>query len=404
MKANSKFYTLFLITTLLTMLGCKKELKISESNNPYFQRAFSLGLNQKCYSISQTDDNGFLLIGSQDGFTFNDQNSIAIIKTDSYGNLEWSKTIDADTFLVPCISKQKDGSFLIAPTSEGRYLYKLDKNGNQIFKSSFNARNPYIDFYSYPTQKSNGEIVFASSNQVDNNTLGDFIIFDKQGQFSRLIPINKNSLNPADHVCVYKVEDTSTYYYYGIERFYLPIPKIFIGKQSNYTFKKKLIVDSENISDANLTVDVELRHLLLEDGRVILYNTPMEASGNYKGYIALIDNDLNKVWEKNLRIGTNGTSINNMSLCADGNYLISGSCKTNNNLLTQPFACKIDANGKIIWQKIFTTKYSGSFICGIQLADGSYVFGGTTNGYGGGQSFNDMFILKTDKDGNLNPN
>ena len=67
----------------------------------------------------------------------------------------------------------------------------------------------------------------------------------------------------------------------------------------------------------------------------------------------------------------------------------------------QPFACTISPDGKLLWSKIFTTALSGTFYSGIQMKDGSLLFGGTTNGFGNGSSLNDLFMIKADEKGNV---
>jgi hypothetical protein len=91
-----------------------------------------------CYSIIQTSDSGFALIGQVN--IISDFNSyLALVKLVSNGNLEWSKIIqnNEDNFLPTLIQTSDEGYAILCMTSYFYSLLKFDKFGNLQWSKSF---------------------------------------------------------------------------------------------------------------------------------------------------------------------------------------------------------------------------------------------------------------------------
>ena len=403
MKKSVHSLWIFLLIVMV-FGGCKSDVTPEQIQNTNFFLTYPLDKDQKCYTISQTDDQGYLIIGSQDEESVSDENDIIILKLDKQGLLQWTKYILGDSFNIPFVAPQKDGSFLLASNSLGSRLVKIDRNGNILFNTYFEPISIF-DYYSYPLITESGQIAFSSSFETDpDSSYGYFHIFNADGHYIKHTNITKINGIRSEYNCLYRMEDNNTYYFYGIERlgFYSGIPKIFVAKQVNNRVQKKITVDANNKYNNNYSgYNAELRHIITNDGNMLLYNTQLEPGGHFIGYLALVNSNLIKLWDKELRIGSNGTIPKQVSICPDGNYLVCGYCKSDQNLTSQPFACKINTSGELIWSKIYTKSNASQFNSGMQLPDGSMVFGGTTNGFGGGKNLNDIFILKTDENGEL---
>jgi hypothetical protein len=63
---------------------------------------------------------------------------------------------------------------------------------------------------------------------------------------------------------------------------------------------------------------------------------------------------------------------------------------------------KTDADGNPVWQKIYGGVINESSAGVIQNADGTYTLGAETSSFGAGS--NDIWVLKTDTEGVLQPN
>lgn len=101
-------------------------------------------------AIRQTRDGGYVITGAKLGNTY----TMAALKTDSLGNIEWSKQY--------CLGNNKDRSYDIrelpdsgfvlcgksteynpSMTAEGIYVLRIDKNGNPLWGKGFGSQTGY---------------------------------------------------------------------------------------------------------------------------------------------------------------------------------------------------------------------------------------------------------------------
>ncbi len=120
-------------------------------------------------------------------------------------------------------------------------------------------------------------------------------------------------------------------------------------------------------------------------------------------YLIKLDKMGNKIWDKiigNLKYDTGYGCL--ILKTSDGCYLICGKSLTEDNY--GAFIFKLNKNGKIIWQKYFDKSKSlnSYFESGIINDENEYLFCGSTNGWGtwSGDRNNNIYFVKTDKDGN----
>jgi hypothetical protein len=86
------------------------------------------------FSISETNDNGFVTTGK---FDFGNYGALAISKYDSNGNLEWEKSYqESFTYLSGyAILAEDDGGFRVAGSSSKNFYYNDEKPNLLIFKT-----------------------------------------------------------------------------------------------------------------------------------------------------------------------------------------------------------------------------------------------------------------------------
>ncbi len=99
---------------------------------------------EQSYGVQQTYDNGYIIEGFSKTFGAG-QDDVYIIKTDSIGNLLWSKTFGGTNFDGKSAVKQtSDGGFILAGSTMSYgvgqndvYLIKIDIFGNLIWSKTF---------------------------------------------------------------------------------------------------------------------------------------------------------------------------------------------------------------------------------------------------------------------------
>jgi hypothetical protein len=108
-------------------------MKYDAKRNILIDKTYDLGQEESLYSLQMTADGGYLLAGNTWSYR-NENSDICLIKTDQYGNAEWSKTYgETGPTQFSSISKTSDHGFIIAgidsKVGEGVSLVKIDSSG-----------------------------------------------------------------------------------------------------------------------------------------------------------------------------------------------------------------------------------------------------------------------------------
>lgn len=121
-------------------------VKTDENGNEQWRESYGGEQNEVCYSVIQTEDEGFLLAGSTT--SFGEGNSdVYLVKIDSEGSLEWDQTYGGAGF-DNCFSMvaDNDGNLLLTGYTysfgAGRfdvYLIKIDEDGELIWEQPYGA-------------------------------------------------------------------------------------------------------------------------------------------------------------------------------------------------------------------------------------------------------------------------
>lgn len=122
--------TLYIFLLLLLFNACKKEEIAPTNQKDAFVKYYGHIRDQIASDVKQTADGGYLLLGSSNSYSSAAQYDYYLIKTDSLGNEEWSKTFgdrgdDFDEQGVSIVILQNEEGYLIA----GNRTKMVDVNG-----------------------------------------------------------------------------------------------------------------------------------------------------------------------------------------------------------------------------------------------------------------------------------
>lgn len=172
-------------------------LKTDSVGNMLWYQTYSYPLQEEGESVIQTPDGGYLLGGFRyDPAVYHSLNAL-VIKTDSLGNEEWTKTfgnpnVDDD---MAHVALTDDGNYLmatvygewiIAPGARtGRiFLVKIDSDGNTIWSNKIGPKR--MEIYMKNLSSTNDGNLIASSFFMDDTTsdypyIGNLYKFTQEG-------------------------------------------------------------------------------------------------------------------------------------------------------------------------------------------------------------------------------
>ncbi len=341
--------------------------------NPETQSTWVYGGEDVEYAIDikQTDDNGLIMLGVSKsyGVTSGMDHDILLIKTDSLGNIEWSRQIGESNYTYSFPNVQDDYAYSLTIDEKGNYFIsgktKHLGNGNwDLVCMKVDTAGNYLWGKTYGSEDEE----MSGISSIHNN---DIYIFGKTGGFD------------LDDDGIYLVKADSngnTYSYYENNAFMTVRDSLVQNK--NIVIKPvgyKLIVNTNTPSVISKTINKETlnKHfdiitfkdyiyddysifsngvVIKEDGYIfsgtinpgnkyeyVLYNTDMEGDVN---------------WKKSF--GTSATDNMNHIIETSKGYLMIGKTKYNNNptSYTDGFLVQTDFSGDLLWSKAIgdTTK------------------------------------------------
>ena len=186
--------TLFLAIGFLFMAAsCKQDASPTDSQADRFIKLFGNYGEDFAAEVHQTEDNGYILVGTIATHTFG--KDIAVIKTDKFGNEEWSK-VYGDTLDDFGNSIKLVGSdFIVAGTTTDTslttniYLIKLDAKGNLLWEKTIGSS----------ANEQGNEVIVTSDNgfAIIGSTTAEELIIGPGGNDS-----TKNALGIKDFYLV----------------------------------------------------------------------------------------------------------------------------------------------------------------------------------------------------------
>ncbi len=145
-------------------------IKTDASGNKIWEKTFG-GSSDDCgYSLQQTSDSGFIIVGRTESFGAG-QGDVHLIKTDASGNEIWEKTFGGSNVEYGySVQQTSDGGFIIVgftwsfgAGNTDIYLIKTDVNGNKIWEKTFGGSG-YEFGYSVQQTLDDGFIISGSSD------------------------------------------------------------------------------------------------------------------------------------------------------------------------------------------------------------------------------------------------
>jgi len=134
-----------------------------------------------------------------------------------------------------------------------------------------------------------------------------------------------------------------------------------------------------------------------DGGYIVAGSTWSFGAGNYDIWVLKLDANGTVVWQKTYG-GSDWDRAYSIQQTSDGGYIVAGetySFGAGNNF----WVIKLDANGTVVWQKTYGGSWNESAKSIQQTSDGGYIVAGWTRSFGVG--WDDFWVLKLDANGDV---
>ncbi len=318
------------------------------SPSPSFCKAIGGPEDEWGNSLIQTSDGGYAIAGYTRSFGAG-ETDVYVVKLDSNGNLQWTKTIGGPYYEIgESLIQTSDGGYAIAGYTKSFgaeypdvYVVKLDSNGNLQWTKTIGG--PYYDRGYSLIQTSDGGYAIAGYTES----------FGAGGEDVYVVKLDANG----------NLQWTKT-----------------IGGKEGETGRSLI-----QTSDGGYAIAGTLYPFEAEDWDV--YVVKLDANGNLQ-------------WTKTIG-GKDFEFEDGYSLIqtSDGGYAIAGTTSPSFGAGEwDAYVVKLGANGNLQWTKTIGAKnknYSKSSL--IQTSDGGYAIAGYTESFGAGKR--DVYVVKLDRNG-----
>ncbi len=266
-------------------------IKVDQNGNMIWDKIFGGPLDDEGYSVRQTSDSGYILVGKTKS-SGSGMYDVLVLKVDQNGNMVWDKAFGGPLDdMGDSVLQTSDGGYIIAGTTSSfgageadAWLIKTDQDGNKIWDNTFGGPKSELNPWSsgwYVRENDNGEFLLVGST----NSIGS------GGYDAWFIKTDPNG-NPI-------------------------IDKAFGGP-----------LDDEGDS-------------IIQTGAseyVLLGSTSSQGSGGYDAWLIKIDRNGNKIWDQTFggKVDDKGYSIQQTS---DDGYVFVGKTRSNSPLKPRANAC-----------------------------------------------------------------
>jgi hypothetical protein len=331
------------LALLLVGLGVGKS--VAQAPNDWWEwfKTFGGSGNDEGWSVQQTSDGGFILLGRKESFGAGGFD-VWLIKTDANGNEQWEKTFGGRySEWSSSVRQTSDGGFIIVGDtwSFGAgdvWLIKTDANGNEQWEKTFGGR--------YPDR---GRSVRQTSD-------GGFIIVGETTSFG------------AGWADVWLIKTDAD----G-------------NKLWDRTFGGSDWDDGWSVQQTS------------DGGFIIVGETTSFGAGWADVWLIKTDADGNKLWDRTFG-GSDWDWGFSVQQTSDGGFIIVGETTSFGAGWADVWLIKTDADGNKLWDRTFGGSSYDYGYSVQQTSDGGFILVGDTRSFGAGWS--DVWLIKTDAKGN----
>jgi len=354
-------------------------LTLSVSGQITFEKTYGGTDMDFGYSVRQTTDNGYILLGSTESFSTS--RDIFLIKTDQYGDTLWTKTYGGSNFDEGHEVKQTmDGGYIICGIKDLKtFIIKTNNIGDTMWTKAYIGMGWSVEQIPDSGYIIAGGIWLGGANYdmllIKINSSGDTLWTKTYGN------------NQAQECRDIKQTNDGGY--------------ILTGYTVSGSTSDIYLVKTDSIGDTLWTrsfggsgyEEAYSVEQTSDNGYIVLGNS--NSFCGYKFYLIKTDVNGDTLWTKTYDNGNSNDEGYEVKQTSDGGYVFVAETDKNGLPYEQVYLVKTNGTGDTLW----TQTYNQGSGVGLQItSDGGYIIIGFTGSFGAGMD--DVYLIKTDANGN----
>jgi hypothetical protein len=392
-------------TKLLLMLVCIAGGSLFLSAQTTFQKAYGGSGLEGAWSVRQTSDGGYVIAAESTSYASNGD-AVYIVKTDSTGVIQWTKSFSGPgnfTDYGNMIQETYDGGYIITGITRNFgagngdiFLVKTDSAGNLSWTKTYGGL-AIEEGFSVQQTRDTGYIIAGFTASYGSGYEDTYVIkTDSLGnvQWNKTYGgINSEGYPAMGNISIhqtinggYILAGYTNSFGAGGDDFYM----LRLNGNGGVVWSKTFGGIEDEFGYGNNIGE------LGDGGFIIVGSTTTFGSGQTDIYLVKMDGNGNLLWSKTY----GGASYDYgyaVQQTYDGGFIVSGSTHSFSGS-NDVYLLKTDNFGNLLWSKTFGG-YTSDFGYAVERTDdGGYVVAGYTNSFGAGSS--DIYVIKTDANGN----
>ena len=387
---------LLLLLSVLFLISWGCEGVELEDGLTLFTKNFGGNLWDYGNSVQQTIDGGYIITGEISS-SENGSSDIWLIKTDSEGQEEWNQTFDGnDRDYGKSVKQTVDGGYIIIGSTGSDYYYdvwliKTDPKGTEEWNQTFGGDNK--DYGNSVQQTIDGGYIITGEISSSGNGPSDVLLIktDQQGQEEWI-----QTFGGSDYDIGNSIEQTydGGYIITGSTRSYGNGSSDVLLIKTDQQGQEEWI---QTFGGGYIDIGNSIKQTS-DNGYIITGYTQSYGNGSRDVWLIKTNSQGNEEW--NQTFGGSYIDIgNSIQQTIDGGYIITGSRGT--DYYSDLWLIKTDYQGNEEWNQTFGGNDYDFGNSVQQTTDDGYIIIGHTKSYGNGGY--DIFLIKTDSEGNTEP-
>jgi hypothetical protein len=369
----------------------------SASGQASFQKTYGGSSTDIAYSVQQTSDGGYIVVGYT--FSFGDSSSnIYLVKTNNTGDTLWTKAYGG---------QGNDYAYAVEQTSDNGFIITGSTNsfgagGYDVFLLKINAVGDFL------WSKTYGGISDEQAYAVQETSGGGYIISGYTQSFGAgntdAYVIRTNSLGDTLWTKTYggAHDDDGLYIRQTFDNGFILCgytQEVVAGQRSIYLVKTNSAGDTlwtKAYGGADEDFGVSVKQTP-DSGFIIASTTFSFGAGGSDACLTKTNSAGNIVWSKTYG-GVDYEYTNSVCLSQGGGYLLNAYTTSFGTGSQSIYLVKTNNNGDTLWTKVIGGTSANEAYDARQTADGGFIIAGLTNSFG--VNGYDNYLVKTDLNGN----